>query len=270
MIEYLPRPQRAESTLAHFVRPTMGAQQMAGTYHGCTLGFNAKKSGDASKYFVTNAHCSLTIGVIDGASFGQPILGGQYQLGTEWADPPYSPYLQNCPSGLSQGCRYADALLAKYDAGVSVGVHRVAQTTFAYWGNDPNQSGSTVLAANSWFLINEELPNTALVYGVDVNKIGATSGWTAGFIQQTCVDIIYQTYAYLCQWQVAAVSRPGDSGSPVFRYDTGIPRTGEFAQLAGILWGSSAYPDGTPYFIFSTIADIESDLGPLNTAKPVY
>jgi hypothetical protein len=49
----------------------------------------------------------------------------------------------------------------------------------------------------------------------------------------------------------------GDSGSPVFLR----PSSGNHVRLLGILWGSG----GSNLFVFSTISNIEAELGALAT-----
>ena len=250
------------------VLPRIGAIQIGGPpglLSSCTLGFNAKKYNDPANYFVTNAHCTGSIGVNASVPFGQPLL--QVPVGVEFLDPPYTTFL-GCP--VINGCRYADAALIKYNAGVAVGIYRIAQTTFAYNGYDPSQSGSTVMAATS-LEVTGNVPSSQLSYGYFINKIGVTSGWTTGYISATCVDQIFSDgTARLCQEQAFLVCRPGDSGSPVFVYDTGIPGTGQLAQLVGILHSCGADLAGNPVAIFSPINGVLSDLGALKTFKPVY
>jgi hypothetical protein len=59
----------------------------------------------------------------------------------------------------------------------------------------------------------------------------------------------------ICQDRVAAVARSGDSGSPVFRVESGNNVT-----LFGIVWGTTA--NQCTYW-FSNFGNIESELGSL-------
>lgn len=187
-LEAVARPVM-QATLDDPVRPAIGAlrivmDNMAG---GCTLGFNAKKGGSSVRYFATNAHCSPNRGFVDGTVYGQPVIGGQYSIGAESDDPPFSTARPGCPIGPVLGCRTADVLLAAYYPSTTVGLYTIAQTTFAYYGQDTAQAGSRTLATTP-FLVNDQLSDSQLIYGLDVNKIGGATGWTGGLIVQSCVD----------------------------------------------------------------------------------
>lgn len=102
------------------------------------------------------------------------------------------------------------------------------------------------------------------MYGTALSKVGQASGWTGGTILNTCID----SYGYpatsniiRCQYIFSAISRSGDSGSPVFQYQSS---TGK-AWLAGIVWlggGTSS--------VFSPISGIKTDLGALTVSSPVF
>ena len=97
--------------------------------------------------------------------------------------------------------------------------------------------------------------------GATVNKVGRTTGWTAGQVTATCVDVLVlgSLNADLCQDVVSAGVGAGDSGSAVFAITSGND-----VQLRGILWGGNL--DGTS-FVYSPIANIEraDELGPIST-----
>lgn len=242
------------------VTPRVGAIQIGGPGFPsqCTMGFNAKRYSDPATYFVTNAHCTGLIGINQSTPFGQNLL--QIPIGVEYVDPPYTQFA-GCPVYLSQGCRYADAALIKYNPGIAVGLYRLAQTTFAYNGTDITQNGSFTMVPTK-FEVTGEVPNFQLLYGAFVNKIGVTSGWTTGYVFASCVDqIMLPTQAILCQMDVHGVCRGGDSGSPVFVYDTGIPGTGYLAQIAGIVHSCGFDSFGTGVLRFSPIGGITADFG---------
>ena len=60
----------------------------------------------------------------------------------------------------------------------------------------------------------------------------------------------------LCQSFVSATVGSGDSGSPVFRIDSGND-----VDLVGILWGGS----GSQTFVYSPLNQVEQELGGLST-----
>jgi hypothetical protein len=67
-----------------------------------------------------------------------------------------------------------------------------------------------------------------------------------------------------CQYTSLAVVRSGDSGSPVFQYDSD---TGE-AWLGGVIWGY-VY-DAVYQSIFSPLDGIKTDLGSMTVWSPIY
>ncbi len=96
------------------------------------------------------------------------------------------------------------------------------------------------------------------VVGDVANKVGRTTGWTQGVITNTCVTtgVSGTNIVQLCQNFVDAGVGAGDSGSDVF-FDTGSG-----VRLLGLLWGGNGA--GTQ-FVYSPIANVEQELGPLTT-----
>ena len=244
--------------LGSAVRPVHGGLQISTTGSACTLGFKAKKTG-ALRYVVTNAHCTSTFGAVDGTQIGQPLLQSNYYVATEITDPSFTSG-SGCPSGYT--CRYSDASLAKCDTIVACSNYTIARTTFEYTGSDWTQSGSFQLTTDPWFVVGE-LSSGSLLQGTALSKVGVTSGWTGGTVQQTCVDSYIASSKLLrCQYLFSGVARSGDSGSPVFSYEAA---TGK-AWLAGILWGSNTQTAS----IFSPIAGIKTDLGAMTVWSSVF
>ena len=99
--------------------------------------------------------------------------------------------------------------------------------------------------------------------GDAANKVGRTTGWTQGTVTRTCVDtgVSGSNIVLLCQGFVendkAQIVGGGDSGSPVFRIDGG-----DNVTLLGNLWGGNS---SNTLFVYSPIANIESELGTLKT-----
>jgi hypothetical protein len=139
----------------------------------------------------------------------------------------------------------SDALRARYASGTTSALGKIARTTGA-------NNGSLTLNGN--FTIAHE--GTAVV-GQAVSKVGRTTGWTRGPVSATCVNVNVNgsNITQLCQTLVSAGVGGGDSGSPAFR------GTGSNVTLLGILWGGS----GSNLFVYSPMANIESELGALTT-----
>jgi hypothetical protein len=96
-----------------------------------------------------------------------------------------------------------------------------------------------------------------------VNKVGRTTGWTSGEVSKKCVNtgVSGTNIVQLCQDWVRAASGGGDSGSPVFKI---IVNGGNDVQLRGMLWGGGTEKNGTQVFVYSPIANIEEELGPIS------
>ena len=228
------------------VRPVVAGLQINFPGFLCTLGFNAVSNGQNS--FVTASHCTTTQGGVEGTQYWQSLSSQPNSfIGTEVADPQYfrgkgknSP----CPKG--RRCRYSDSARAAYAAGVLFTLGGIAQTS------GPN-NGSLDITGN--FSIGGAGGEVA---GDVANKVGRTTGWTQGVITNTCVDVgvLGTNIVQLCQNLVTAGVGAGDSGSDVF-FDTGSG-----VNLLGILWGGNGA--GT-VFVYSPIANIEQELGPLTT-----
>lgn len=231
------------ATLRDQVRPVVAGLQINFGNFVCSIGFNATSGGQAS--FVTASHCTNRQGGVEGTQYFQPLasVAGSF-IGTEVADPRYGRG-NGCPKG--RKCRFSDASRAAYAAGVTNTLGGIAQTT------GPN-NGSLTIAGT--FTITGEGP---AVVGDIANKVGRTTGWTQGQVIATCVNtgVSGSNIVQLCQDFVSAGVGGGDSGSDVFRIVSGNNVT-----LLGILWGGDGA--GTQ-FVYSPIANVELELGPLTT-----
>jgi hypothetical protein len=236
------------STLRDQVRPVVGGLQVRFSNYLCSLGFNAVRGNDLG--FVTASHCSDKQGSVEGTQYYQPLDQVSDQLiGTEVADPAYRRNVGECPRG--RVCRYSDANFSAASNAANFTVGGIAKTT------GPN-NGSLNIAGQ--FAINGD--GVAAV-GHTANKVGRTTGWTQGTVTRTCVDtgVAGSNIVLLCQGFVendkAQIVGGGDSGSPVFRIDGGNNVT-----LLGNLWGGNS---SNTLFVYSPIANIESELGTLTT-----
>ncbi|HEX2093284.1 MAG TPA: hypothetical protein VHG28_12830 [Longimicrobiaceae bacterium] len=232
----------------------------------CTLGFNAVDGGTNS--FLTNSHCTNVQGGTDlRTDYYQATRGGVIPnpdnfVGFEVEDPVYTSGT-DCPLG--RQCRYSDASRAQYGAGQSFSLGRIARTAIL---NTTNVANDTVTLRiddlNPTYQIVSEQPTP--VQGQTLNKVGRTTGWTQGAVTSTCVNINVSAseITQLCQSLVDAYVSGGDSGSPVFGFNTDGT-----VNLAGILWGSSTnLTTGRVQFIFSPLANVERELGELTTFAP--
>jgi hypothetical protein len=235
------------------LRPVPGGVQILfpvapPTYGACTLGFNAYRGRVFG--FVINSHCTGVRGAVDGMRYYQS-LPPDGTIGTEIADPAY--FTDGCPAG--RRCRFSDAAFARYDKPRLGALARIARPS-----SNGSESGSlTLKAAGARFTITGGIDSP--LTGDVVHKVGRTSGWTYGTVVATCaaINVSGTDVTELCQSMVRGGSGPGDSGSPVF-YRTGkSPKV----KLAGILWGGGSDANVGTFYVFSPLASIEQELGPL-------
>ena len=188
-------------------------------------------------------------------------------VGQESIDPPGFP----CPSSPGQLCRWSDSSFIKYETGVTSNLAILGRTTgvSVNWMNpnltvDPNNPRFGIVAR----------PSLPPLVGLQLDKVGRTTGWSEGLIQSSCTDIAFSPVTngtLLCQYVVHAFTNAaaaeGDSGAPVFRLLPTKNSTGtSLVELYGVLWARAF---GTHiYFIFSPISGVEADLGQLDYSMP--
>lgn len=233
-------------------RPLRGGTQiqfqvgMGGLFTAtCTMGFTANRSGTTG--FVTNSHCSRTMGAVDDGRYWQanrPFFDGN-QVGIERVDPPFF-VGGTCPE--EAVCRLSDAnFVENFTDEANIFLARIARLPF----NTLDWNGT------DQFRIMQ-----AGFSGLDdpVTKIGRTTGRTAGDVIIICVDVQVAgtNIVQLCQDVTTAEAGPGDSGSPVFRI-THSPNAFD-VRLIGILWGIGELTDGTPISVVSPYPFVDAEL----------
>lgn len=226
----------------------VGGLQIRFSQYLCSLGFPAVRNGVTG--FVTASHCSDKQGTIDGTTYYQPQdQVSEDLIGTEIDDPAYVRGGASCPKG--KKCRRSDANFSRRENGArAFTVGEIART-----------AGLGSLTINGAFTITDEGEASE---GESVNKVGRTTGWTSGVVSNKCANTGVQgtSIVLLCQTFVTGVGvivAGGDSGSPVFAITSGSN-----VKLLGDLWGGNQ--DGT-LFVYSPIANIESEIGALTTIK---
>lgn len=281
-----PRPQ-VTATLNDYVRPLVGGTYIESSdgsilFGGCTLGLVVKDTTGvhwpaAKRYVLTNSHCTKTYFTVDSPAYTYQNSYLSGAIGFEAADPAsYTGGSSGCPTGFQ--CRYSDAALIElYDSTATVGY--IARTTYSSLTNGsltidtfPNDKFS--LKAAGWPID----PWTHIAgIGNPIEKVGRTTGWTAGTISATCTDIAPSPFPisppgfFFCQYKSTAYAHGGDSGSPVF-YATGNTDANGRAAVAwgGLLWGndcSNGYTNNicnpSP-FIFSPLDGVAAELRIVN------
>lgn len=235
------------ATLRDKVRPLVGGLQIRYSNYLCSLGFNAVREGLTG--YVTASHCSTKQGAVDGTNYYQPLNQTADEfIGSEIADPAFFRGKDGCPVG--RKCRWSDANFSRGASGVNFYVGTIAKTT------GPNNGSLEVVGA--FTIVGEGVAST----GTTANKVGRSTGWTQGTVTRTCANTAVSgtSLVLLCQDFVentVPIVAGGDSGSPVFRIESG-----DYVTLLGLLWGGNS--SGT-LFVYSPIASIEKELGSLAT-----
>ena len=242
-------PMVISATLQQSYSPRYGGAQIMNANGGiCTLGFNADKRVAGTiqpnvRYFVTNSHCTRVVGQMNSDKIGQPNMSNL--IGVEVSDPAFWTGTADptCPPGYTcdvacpagRVCRYSDAALVRYNAGVTAWLgwfHRVSGLTI---------TGSDWYHTNSFFTW----------VGNEAKKVGRTSGYTEGVVTRACAD--YPQYDYdaygnlydtgrtmLCQNESTVLGSGGDSGSGLVEQIPGTADTDAYSHsIAGVLWGVS-------------------------------
>ena len=232
-------------------RPVRAGVQINFPGYLCSVGFNA--TSGTQKSFITASHCTNKQGGVEGTPYWQPLESvDPTQIATEVADPVYQKGVgAGCPR--SRLCRYSDASRAAYSNGANQALGLIAQTS------GPNNGSLNIVG--SFSITSNDCGTTGgcLAVGTTVNKVGRTTGWTAGNITNTCVNtgVSGSRIVQLCQTFVSAGVGGGDSGSDVFQ----ITSTTN-VKLAGVLWGGNGA--GTQ-FVYSPFGNVTRELGPLTT-----
>lgn len=256
MFTSMPYPTEAvlELTDAHPDGKIQGGWQIERTGYGtCTLGFSALDPSDGySPVFVTNTHCTESIAAFDGGSMWQPAYLGS-SIGEEILDP--TPHTCGYP-GFEDDCRHADAALFSADVDIQLGT--IVRTTTSS-GCDQCSAGIVVDTANPSIAITGRLDN--VFENETLQKVGRTTGWTYGAVEDTCDDVEMNDLVRQCSDRVDFSAGPGDSGSPVF--DLKLNGT---AEIRGILFGEIGFPYNDAWI--SDLNQIEKDLGYLWIWEP--
>ena len=148
-------------------------------------------------------------------------------------------YWWNTPPG-NYACRYSDASFWGLNGNVPAARGLIARTAYAA-GPGGTTAGSIILdSTHPYFPV---IGTTgALSQGETVHKMGWRTGWTMGYIEDTCIDTWWSNHIFKCQYAASFYSDSGDSGGAVFQRD---PVSGD-AYMAGIV--SSKTTSGLPLF----------------------
>ena len=213
-----------------------------------TLGFNVDHWLWGGT-FVTTSHATYQMFSTDGSPFRQPFAGGL--VGTEIFDHPG--WTSNCPSGYV--CRYSDAALIAYEAGIDHQLGQIARTT--------GEQSTTIDSSEPRFLIAAE--RLSVTTGTSLWWVGQVSGRRSGEVVETCTTTNISNLQFTpvpailwCQHKHSRTPLVGDSGAPVFRPPDPLDGT---VRLAGMVWGKATGTFSNNSW-FSPLAGIRSELNP--------
>lgn len=214
---------------------------------GCTLGPIVDRNG--VRGFITPTHCTRVWGGgPDGTVMSQ--LAGR-QIGVETVDPNKS----SCGSVFTTNwCRNSDAAYFATSSGIQSHRGLIARTKNANNGYYNGGNGSSEIdPARPYFIVN----GTAGAYvGQRVEKMGASSGWTWGVVNETCVDhkleLSWNSY-YVTKCTIGSNIHhlDGDSGGPLFFWEGG-----DDVQLLGTHFGATNTQNGVASYWQRIAADI--------------
>jgi len=258
----LVRTPTAFDALTDGYRPLRGGLQVEGiwTQNGpqsaiCTYGVNVLYQG--LKHMIVNSHCTQngTPGGLIGAEFYQhAAIWSAFRYGSEVQDPAFRSDLYGCAAG--NVCRYSDAALVQVDESASWDLAGIARTTAR--ADLPTIYGTlTIDGSNPRIEIHDVI--SELLTGDFVEKVGRTTGWTGGYVTNTCEHVFFGGVGRLCNTTVQAGAGHGDSGSPVFWQSY----SNQYYYLAGILWGGIVGDDGvsgSTYYL-SNWYNVDYELG---------
>ena len=216
-----------------------------GAIYACTLGYPVERTsldGSVQAGFITAGHCTENLGTVDGTQFYQSSQStNPSAIGTETIDPAFSTIPINCPTG--NLCRHSDSAFIELKSGVSYNLGVIAKPT--------NQGVTTVNHMAEFRIVSDiAVPKV----GQTINKVGRSTGWTSGQVQDTCAQGGSSTNRIVCLHTASYSSSGADSGAPVFKI-TNSPNIDDVV-LVGIHRGRLG-----GYASYSRINGIYGDLG---------
>ena len=230
---YLAPEPGFRSTLIDRTRPVQGGViHRPGPFGGayCSVGVNGEwQFSQSYRGFLTASHCTVAYLQLDASTtytFQNSIITND-SLAYEFDDPTY---FTGGSCAVGARCRYSDVAFFRYLNGSSSGLGTIARTMYS----DSGAPGSTTISGQ--FTIAGDWPYSFLCE--QLQKVGATTGWTYGSTIATCQNHLSQSgspaYYILCSDDSKLWSDGGDSGAPIFKW-YGSPDTTVY--WAGILWG---------------------------------
>lgn len=182
------------------------------------MGYNTTMGPDDYGFY-TAGHCAPSrkgSGGVGGIIY-QNTSGSANRIGTVTINPPWNLTDPLCANITL--CAFVDASYVTYDTPLYWS-SRVARLT----GLSNYGGGTLVVGSVAGWFTNINLSGSSISYwqGIQVDKVGRTTGWTRGTLNHTCVTRTLEEgmpgeYRVLCADEVrGAYAGAGDSGAPWF------------------------------------------------------
>ncbi len=202
---------------------------------------------DWDRAIITAAHCTGTVGYVQGTVFYQPKLdSSDNRVGEEVTDPPFQNYQDPEINCAAQGvyCRMTDVALVSIDDSVRATRGQILRPI-----SKDHWRGPVDLHYNEAVLrITQKYTST--IPGVTLEKIGQRTGWTYGEVFETCVARpsneltgAQRLFWVLCADGVEMGVYHGDSGAPVFR----VTGSNTIAAYGVVFSGDPRYEGSNQY-----------------------
>lgn len=247
--------------LSKCFRPALGGSQIYMYNYdftqigGCTITLAASRAGNRG--FITASHCVPPELNNAGDWAEQP---GPMDTSQLIAEESVDPLGWQCGAST---CKYSDSAWMAQTA-VNLGQKGAIVQPISDQGlvdyNDGVHHGSCFLQGQPC-TANTAHPRFAIwadeypMENMQVEKVGANSGWTTGYIESTCEEISDDMgHIMYCNGAATTDAGPGDSGAPLF-YWTLDPQ--DTVYLIGITWGT---PDNAS-LVYSPWTNVQEDLG---------
>jgi hypothetical protein len=226
----------------------------------CSMGVNATNNGPVNHWFLAASHCTpVWGGFADMSVMHQTNVSAEAdRIGVETLDAPTYPPGGTCPAPQGELCMKVDVAMIQYDNLATADFGYIARTNFPRRSTpgsitlDASRSGKVVINNVEGY---HGTPPP--VIGSRLDKVGKSSGWTYGTLDQICETYRMQgpgEFRVLqCQNLVLSYFTGGDSGAPVFLIDP----YAEWAWFYGI---ATAYGPDHDYYIYSPMSAIYSEL----------
>lgn len=129
---------------------------------------------------------------------------------------------------------------------------------------------TTLNGSDPWLFVADTVAASSIAVGQDMDHVGYASGWQHGTIGITCEDGIfylsYGEYKVYCEDVFSAYVLGGDSGGPVFQFDSyqGVALAGIENAKECVHYTCHSSPDEGNATMFSPWSAVTNDLGNLN------